>query len=208
MKHARRYLPAASLDLLLPVYDPIMKLLGFRRALQPLLDQAGLAAGHVVLDVGCGTGTLAIWIRQQHPDVSLDAVDPDPKAIARAQGKARRAGVDVRFARAFGDALPYPDATFDRVFSSMMLHHVPRAEKLPFLQDVRRVLKPAGRLELMDFAGGTRSLLAHVVHGRHASAVADGRLLSRMQEAGFTRARRVGTQGTVAGAIAYYQACK
>jgi ubiquinone/menaquinone biosynthesis C-methylase UbiE len=202
----RRYVPAASLDALLPLYDPIMRLLRFSDALQPLIDQAQLAPGHLILDVGCGTGTLALLIAAANPHVRIAAIDPDPRALERAWRKARRAGAPVSFARAFGDSLPYADATFDRVFSSMMFHHVPRAEKPKVLAEIRRVLKPAGRLEFLDFAGGTHSLLAHVLHGRQASASADARLVQRMGEAGFVEARRVATRSTIAGAIAFYQA--
>jgi ubiquinone/menaquinone biosynthesis C-methylase UbiE len=114
--------------------------------------------------------------------------------------------VAVRFDRGFGDALPYPDATFDRVFSSMMFHHVPRREKPGVLAEIRRVLKPGGRLEFLDFAGGTHSLLAHLLHGRSASASADARLIGLMRESGFADVRRLRVQRTVAGAIASYQA--
>ena len=209
MSAARRYLPAASLDILLPAYDPIMKLLGFRRALLPLLHQAQLQAGHDVLDVGCGTGTLAIMIKQTHPAVRVTALDPDPRALARARKTAARANVDIRFVQGFADAVQSPDARFDRVFSSMMFHHVPRDEKANVLTEIRRVLKPGGRLELLDFSGGMHnSLLAHALHGRTLSAAASERLLARMREAGFDDARQLGMRGTIAGAIAYYQAIR
>jgi len=203
---SRRYLPAASHDFLLPAYDPIMWLLGFRKALLPLVDQAELQDGYTVLDVGCGTGTLTILIAERHRGVRVTGVDPDPKALARAERKAARTGAAIAFERGFGDALAHPDASFDRVFSSMMFHHVPKDEKLDVLKEIRRVLKPRGRLEFLDFAGGTHTMLAHVLHGRQASAPAEARLLQRMREAGFSAARRIGTRGTIAGPIAYYQA--
>lgn len=202
----RRYLPAASLDIFLPAYDPIMRLLGFQRALLPLLAQAELQPDHAVLDIGCGTGTLAILIKQRHPTVTVIGLDPDPRALARATRKAARAAVQVRFDRGFADALEYPAAAFDRVFSSMMFHHLPKDDRTRVLEEVRRVLKPGGRLELLDFAGGAPSMLAHVFHGRRASPPANDRLLLRMREAGFGAARRLATRATIAGAIAYYEA--
>ncbi len=206
MNAGRRYLPAASLDILLPAYDPIMTLLGFRRALLPLVDQAQLQAGHEVLDVGCGTGTLAVLIKQAHPAVGVTALDPDPRVLARARKKAARVKADIRFVQGFADAIESPDASFDRVFSSMMFHHIPKNEKMGVLTEIRRVLRPGGRLEFLDFSGGTHnSLLAHALHGRAVSASASERLLARMREAGFDDARLLGTRGTIAGAIAYYQ---
>ena len=202
----RKYVPAASLDILLPVYDPIMRLFGFTRALRPLVDQAELLPHHTVLDIGCGTGALDLLIKDVHPEVTVTGIDPDPRALTRAGLKARRASVTIRFDRGFADALPYPDQAFDRVFSSMMLHHVPRAEKDGVLTEARRVLKPGGRLELLDFAGGTHSFLAHVLHGHTASEAANARLLDRMQQAGFATFRRIATRSTPFGALAYYQA--
>ena len=204
----RKYVPAANLDLFLPAYDPIMRLLGFTRALRPLVDQAELLPHHTVLDIGCGTGALDLVIKAAHPQVAVTAIDPDPRALARAERKARRAGVAIRFDRGFADALPYADEAFDRVFSSMMLHHVPRRDKLNVLKDVRRVLKAQGRLEVLDFAGGTHSLIAHILHGHTASDSANARLLERMREAGFADACRTATRHTPFGALGYYQARK
>ena len=202
----RGYVPAASLDLLLPLYDPLTRLIGFHRVLRQLLAQATLAPDHEVLDIGCGTGTLAIMIKQLQPAIRVTGLDPDPLALARAARKARRARVEVRFERGSADALPHPDASFDRVFSSMMFHHVRKEQKLNVLADVRRVLRPGGRLEFVDFAGGTHNMLAQILHGRQASASAGARLLQRLAEAGFTEARRTSARGSIAGAIAFYQA--
>lgn len=206
MPGARRYLPAASVDALLPVYDPIMRLLRFTAALGPLLAQAEMRPGFHVLDIGCGTGTLALMIAAACPGVTITALDPDPRALARAAAKARRSGVQVQFDRGFADELPYPDAAFDRVFSSMMFHHVPRGEKPGVLREARRVLKPGGRLEFLDFAGGQHRFLAHVLRRRRPIGAAEDRLLRLMRDCGFAEARRLGSRATISGAIAYYQA--
>ena len=121
----RPYLPAAGYDWSLPLYDPIVKLLGGDRARIVLLDHAALQPGYRVLDIGCGTGTLATLIKRLHPDVEVVGIDPDPKALARARRKAANAAVSIRFDQGFGDALPYAEASFDRVFSSFMFHNLP-----------------------------------------------------------------------------------
>jgi ubiquinone/menaquinone biosynthesis C-methylase UbiE len=206
MARQRTYLSAAGYDVLLPLYDPLTKLLGARRLLATLLAQADLQPRQMVLDIGCGTGTLAILIKQTHPGVDVTGLDPDAHALARATRKAERAHAPVRFERGFADALGYGDGTFDRVFSSMMFHHLGRQERTKALAEIRRVLKPRGRLEFLDFAGGAHNMLAQMLHGRTLRAAAEERLLWRMTEAGLVDARRVATKGTFLGPVAYYQA--
>ena len=93
MGSSRTYLPAAGHDWSLPLYDPIVKLLGGDASRRALLYQAALRPGQRVLDVGCGTGTLATLVKRLHPDVEVVGLDPDPKALARARRKAARRGL-------------------------------------------------------------------------------------------------------------------
>ena len=156
VESSRSYLPAAGRDWRLPLYDPFVKLLGGDAARRALFDEAALRPGQRVLDLGCGTGTLATLIKQLHPEVDVVGLDPDPKALARARRKADRTAVSVQFDQGFGDELPYPEASFDRVFSSFMFHHLPTKEKGSTLREVRRVLKTGGEFYMMDFE--TRAL--------------------------------------------------
>jgi ubiquinone/menaquinone biosynthesis C-methylase UbiE len=204
----RPYLPAAGRDLFLPIYDPFTKLFGIDRAYRTLLDQAGLESNHRVLDVGCGTGTLAVLIKRRYPTVEVVAVDPDPKALARAERKAARAGVSIRFDRGFADALEYAGTSFDRVFSSMMFHHLQQKDKDNALREMRRVLKPGGRLEFLDLAGPHgHGMLARLIHShQRLQDNAGDRILARLVAAGYTGVKKVADQDTLFGGIAFYQA--
>jgi len=79
----RTYLPAAGRDAFLPLYDIVTRLGGFQRLADVLISQAALQPGFRVLDIGCGTGTLAVAIKRRHPAVEITGMDPDPVALAR-----------------------------------------------------------------------------------------------------------------------------
>lgn len=209
-KAERPFLPAAGRDLFLPLYDPITKLLGVDSARRTLLDQAALERHHRVLDLGCGTGSLAVLVKRLYPTVTVIALDPDARALARARAKAGRASVDIRFDRGFADALPYPDDSFDRILSSMMFHHLDEGDRRSMLREARRVLRPGGRLELLDFAGpGSRSQgpLGRLIHAHHRlSGNDEASILGLLRTAGFTAPRRVRDEATIFGRLAWFTA--
>ena len=205
----RTYLPAAGHDWLLPLYDPFVKLFGGDRAREALLEQAAIRPGHRVLDIGCGTGTFAVRIKETHPQADVVGLDPDAKVLARAKAKAERAGIAVRFDQGFADDLPYPDASFDRVFSSFMFHHLPAAEKGTTLAEVRRVLKADGSFHMLDFGGPEHGhgLLSHFVHSREQlKDNAEDHVLELMRRAGLADAKTAGDRRTWFGRVTYYLA--
>src|SRR5579859_367463 len=95
-----------------------------RRFREKLLALAGLQEGESVLDVGCGTGTLALLAKERVGSAVVTGIDASPQMVARAKRKAARAGAAVEFLEASADALPFPEARFDLVLSTLMLHHL------------------------------------------------------------------------------------
>jgi ubiquinone/menaquinone biosynthesis C-methylase UbiE len=188
MESSRTFLPAAGADWLLPLYDPFVKLFGIGNARNVLLAQADLKPGHRVLDIGCGTGTFAVQIKQKYPNVEVTGLDPDPKALARAEQKAKQAAVAVKFDKGFSDELPYPDRSFDRVCSSFMFHHLPSDVKEKTLSEIRRVLKPGGFLDLLDFGGpgaAGHGIMSHIFHANHRlDENSEDTVLAMMKNAG------------------------
>src|SRR5262245_20656975 len=92
-----------------------------------MLRLARLQPSESVLDVGCGTGTLAILAKQQVGATgTVCGVDASPEMIARAEKKSGKAGAEIVFKKAFAQSLPFPDAEFDVVLATVMLHHLPR----------------------------------------------------------------------------------
>jgi ubiquinone/menaquinone biosynthesis C-methylase UbiE len=205
----RSFLPAAGHDWFLPLYDPFVKLLGGDRARRVLLDQAAIRPSHHVLDLGCGTGTFVVLVKRLHPNVEVAGLDPDPKALARATRKAERKAVSIRFDQGFSDRLPYPDASFDRVFSSFVFHHLPPEEKEPTLREVRRVLKSGGSLHMLDFGGpeNAHGYVTRLIHSaRRLQDNSEGRVLDLMKRAGFAQVKSRGHRAMLLGRIAYYTA--
>jgi ubiquinone/menaquinone biosynthesis C-methylase UbiE len=134
---------------------------------------ARIAPGEAVLDVGCGTGGLAIAAaRAVGPSGSVVGIDPSPEMVGRARAKARRAGSAATFRTAAVEALPFPDASFDVVTFSLVLHQLPSDAFHRGMVEARRVLRPGGRLLAVDMGGpqqdGRRT--AHAPHGHHGGA--------------------------------------
>jgi SAM-dependent methyltransferase len=208
----RSFIPALGKRWLLPLYDPLLWLLGADAAKRLLIEQAEIKSGIRVLDIGCGTGSMAVLIKKLHPDAVVVGIDPDPDALSICRRKASRTRLSIQFDRGFADHMPYADASFDRVFSSLMFHHLAADEKSATLREIRRVLKPGGSLHLLDFVRehGSHSGTAgngQLVHRRGAAADRiEGRMTSLMDEAGLADAREVSRRKFFFGPIAYYRA--
>ena len=204
------YIPGFRYDWLLPLYDPLQKVLGLEAYHRQLVEQADLRPGQRVLEIGCGTGNLALLIKHLQPDADVVGLDPDPQALARAARKARRAALPVRLERGFAQALPYPDRSFDRVFSAFMFHHLGPQERERMLREARRVLAPGGALHLLDFgaakvrADGVVARLAHR-NARLRDNFGD-RIPTLMREAGFADPTELAHRVTkVLGRVTYYR---
>ena len=138
-------------------YDLLVSLLslgGERAYRENTLELARLKPGESVLDVGCGTGTLAIAAKRHVGSAGkVYGIDASPEMIARARKKAKKTAAAVDFENAFVENLPFRDANFDVVLSTTMLHHLPDKGRRQCLREVGRVLKPGGRFLAVDFGG-------------------------------------------------------
>ncbi len=162
-------------------YDAAVMLLTLGRApaiRERTADLAALQLGESVLEVGCGTGELAQRARLRvGPTGRVYGIDPSAEMIAVARRKAARAHLDVDYRVAAIEALPLGDASVDVVLSSLMMHHLPGDLKSRGLAEVRRVLKPGGRLLIVDLqqpSGGlARLALTSLIHGHMEHDVHD-----------------------------------
>ncbi|MDH5675164.1 MAG: methyltransferase domain-containing protein [Myxococcales bacterium] len=162
-------------------YDRLMLLLtvgqesGFRRR---TIDAAGIRSGQRVLDVGCGTGTLALAAAEAVGSRGeVIGIDPSAEMIARARAKAATRGLPARFELAAAERLPFDDGKFDVALGSLMFHHLPQPLQRAALLELQRVLAPGGQLVLVDFVGRgpwLHRLLGRLLHRREGHGAHGG----------------------------------
>ena len=206
------YIPALDYDWLTPFYDRLVRLtMPERRFRTRLIGQARIADGMRVLDVGCGTGTLAIMMRTRFPNADLVGIDADEKILSIARRKAADAGVvAIVFEQALASELPFSDGSFDRIVSSLALHHLTSEEKRATLTECYRVLRPQGELHIADWGRpqnwlmwlASRSVLLFDGTSRTADNIR-GRLPELCREAGFAQVTEAGDMMTVFGTLAF-----
>jgi ubiquinone/menaquinone biosynthesis C-methylase UbiE len=147
-----KYIPALSFRVLTPFYDTFFKWTMREELFKGrLIEQAQIRSRQRVLDLGCGTGTLTVMIKKAHPDSEVVGLDGDPQVLEIARRKAKETGASIEFDEGMAYQLPYPNASFDRVLSSMVFHHLATHDKERALAEIYRVLKPDGELHLADF---------------------------------------------------------
>jgi ubiquinone/menaquinone biosynthesis C-methylase UbiE len=150
------------------------------------INLACIQPGEQALDVGCGTGTLATEAARLVGGAGRVAgIDPGQQQIARARAKVARRNMPVEFQVGVIEQIPFPDQTFDVVFSTLMMHHLPAPLKRQGLSEISRVLKPGGRLVIADF---TRKQERQGRAARfHAGGSSLQDLVALVKDAGFSR---------------------
>jgi ubiquinone/menaquinone biosynthesis C-methylase UbiE len=153
---------------------------GSERALRHMTtDLAQLQSGETALDVGCGTGTLAMLAKERVGATGhVSGIDPSASLLATARRKAARRGLSLDFQLGVIEQLAFPDQTFEVVLSSMMMHQLPDDLKVQGLTEIARVLKPGGCLLVLDFSRSVHG-------GPWNSDIQD--LPALMQETGFSQ---------------------
>lgn len=210
------YIPALRFHVLTGLFDSLMRFVmrdeQLRRTTLSLLRPE---PAERVLDIGCGTGSLAVRLKQEHPRATVVGTDIDPVALAIAEKKARAAQVSVTWLRGPADDPAVPDQSFDLVTSSLLLHHLLPSGKRAALAAAWRLLKPGGRLVLVDFTrpeGRLRALAFAFVRAldgrRETEDHYRGRLPAFVEEAGFANVAERLRLNTAVGTIGFITASK
>jgi ubiquinone/menaquinone biosynthesis C-methylase UbiE len=213
-----RYVPALGYRFLTPLYDTAIALMTregtWRKA---FVKQIAAQPRDVIVDVGCGTGTLAVMLKRASPYATVYGVDPDPDVLGRAEIKARDNGELVHFMKAYGADVAERAAALrvTKMVSSLVLHQVPLEGKREILRGMYDALRPGGEIHIADY-GLQRSLpmrmlfrqIQHLDGCESTQPNADGIVPVLMEEIGFDRIRENRVIATPTGSISLYSGAR
>jgi len=213
---SQKHIPALRYDWLTVVYDPILRLTLREFEFKNTLVKAAQVQPHQrVLDLGCGTATLALLIKQAQPNAEVVSIDGDEKVLTLARQKVSQSGMVVALDQGMVYNLPYSDNSFDHVFSSLLFHHLSRESKLRALREGFRVLRPGGQLHVADWGKAANPLmralflLVQLLDGFSTTADnVNGLLPSFFSQVGFADVVLVRQYMTVFGTLCLYHAQK
>ncbi|MGA8217834.1 MAG: class I SAM-dependent methyltransferase [Solirubrobacterales bacterium] len=208
------YLPALRFSALTRIYDPVIRATTREgRFKEMLVEQTAPEAGQRILDLGCGTGTLAIQVKRREPRADVVGIDADPEMLGRARQKAERAAVELTFTEGMSNELPFEDATFDRVLSTLFFHHLDPGPKRETAREIARVLRKGGELHVADWGPPADPVMAAAFLGirlldgfENTAENFHGELPRIFEEAGLKRAKQVDRIRTIFGTLALYRA--
>lgn len=204
-----RYVPATRWRAFTRLYDPILALtMRERRWREEMLRrlEAELPERGTVVDLGCGTGTFALALKQRRPDAQVVGVDGDEEILARARAKRGAEGIEWR--EGLAQQLPVAAQSADAVTTSLVLHHLLPEDKRKALAEAKRVLVPSGRLHVGDWGRPSDPLMSGIFFVAQAidgfDRTADhraGRIPAFIEEAGFGAVERYGRLRTGFGTL-------
>ena len=214
MSAESEFTPALGFRWLTRLYDPVLRAtLKEEKFKGMLVEQAGIGPGQRVLDLGCGTGTLTIMLARACAQAEVVGLDADPEVIEIARRKITAAGVRVELFQAMAFAPPFEAKSFDRVVSSLVLHHLSRADKQRTFSKLRELLKPDGELHIADWGQAQNALMRLAFLGvqlldgfESTSDNVEGRLIPLLEEAGFESVEETHREMTLFGTLALYRA--
>jgi len=210
------YIPALGYRWLTRFYDPVVRVTTreatFKNA---LLQQASIQDGHRTLDLGCGTGTLALLVKHAHRGAEVFGLDADPDALKLARTKLAVSGVEVRLDQGLASALPYTAESFDRTLSSLFFHHLSSELKLEAMREVLRALRPGGEFHIADWGKPTGPVMrlgfiaVQLLDGFVTTTDnVKGLLPDLLVRAGFEKVETRKSYSTLLGTVALYGARK
>ena len=208
------FTPALGWPGLTGAYDLAIRLLTRERNWRSaLLDQVAPSDGDAIIDVGCGTGSFAIMMKQVAPGARIVGLDPDSDVLRRAEAKARRAGVEIEWRQGFANEVAGLGRRFDKAVSSLMFHQIPAAGKGPAVTAMFAAVRPGGEVHIADYARQPDWLMrtlfrasVQMIDGRDdTQPSADGALEAALARLTGMPVRPAQSVRTVTGAISLFR---
>ncbi|MCT1403050.1 methyltransferase domain-containing protein [Paenibacillus sp. p3-SID867] len=210
------YIPALRFHWLTSFYDSVLRWTMRESTFKnQLIKQVQSYSGQRILDLGCGTGTLTVQLKQSYPESKVTGLDIDPDVLRIAEAKAAQRHLDIKFVQGNSYELPYPDHSFDRVVTSLMFHHLTTTNKLQTLKEIFRVLKPEGELHIADWGKAKNGFMRVAYYSIQIldgfSTTTDnvkGLLPEFALKAGFHTIKETTQYATLYGSLSLYKAKK
>lgn len=210
---ADEWLPASGRLKGVDAYDRVLRILSLDKIHELVIQQLVCSPGSRVLDMGCGTGSLASLLRCSYPKARITAVDRDLRMLGRAVDRSNAEGNS--WIQGEGQQLPFADRAFDIVTATLFLHHLTPPQKTEALLEANRVLRPGGSLHVADWTKpkpGIPALgfkLVRLLDGYERTAAhSSGRLADLIRAAGFHRVEQLLARHTWLGTLGFFRATK
>jgi len=211
-----KYIPALKYRWLTGLYDPVVRLTTRENTFKRLLLQSAQITGKErILDLACGTGTLAKLLKEAQPQTDIYGVDADAEILQIARNKMASLGLAIDLRQGRAEALPYDNESFDRAFSSLFFHHLTPKGKAAAFKELHRVLKSGAWLHVADWGKAENSLMRVLFFGIQfldgfstTQENVEGRIPAYLSEAGFVDVSTRLNVSTVFGTISIYTARK
>jgi len=213
---SNKYVPALGYAPLTRFYDIVVGLTTRENTCKSaLIAQASIKPGTEILDVACGTGTLALLLKTRHPEANVTGIDGDRTILNIARTKSAKAQISIQLAQGLSYDLPYADEHFDIVLSSLLFHHLSCDMKNRTAMEMSRVLKPGGMIHIADWGKPDNAIMAFLFYGiqlldgfSNTDDNRNGLLPQIFKEAGFKETSARETFGTMLGTMALYSGKK
>ncbi|MDE5055173.1 class I SAM-dependent methyltransferase [Niallia taxi] len=211
------YIPALKYHWMTRFYDPLIQWgIQEKKFKTHLVNQATLQPNETIMDLACGTGTLALLIQQSQPGVQVIGVDADPKILSIAKGKIKETQVNnITFEEGFSDKLPFSNNLFHHIFTSLFIHHLTQEMKKKTFEEVYRTLRSGGQFHIIDFEKPQNWLMRVAFFSiqfldgfETTSNHVKGIIPNLLKETGFVSIEETGQFSTITGTLRAYKAFK
>lgn len=211
-----KYIPALGYKWLTKFYDfGVMLIMPEKKIRNKLIDDLNPQKGEKILEFGFGTGQNLVLGKKKSLNAEFIGLDIDPKVKRIAEQKIKSKNLEIRLVLYDGNRFPFKDNEFDKVFSSLVFHHLDATTKAHCMHEIYRVLRHNGNLIIGDWGKPKTKLrrilfyLVQILDGfKTTQENVEGKIPKYMENSGFKDVEEVGFVNTVIGIFCYYKGRK